>query len=214
MKKFTGKCDTIFENTQFRYQNQGLLCGDYVKIAKNALKNEKVQHMSSQMQEMIKTAMKDNVNLRVSYIKSVAAEAMNGPVNAANIPGCLWADIVFEYAPGMWKDPMTLPVEILEKISPESEAEGYVHYKDNIVRPNGTIIKPIEVQNTNNREKEISPNHNLSDKNVKLKGAKEPKSGRDQIEKPKKENVDIRLGWNKDVDMLSEAYRNIQKKIR
>lgn len=208
--RFSGKYDSLMEQTMFRYQNQGFLCGDYVKIKKDALKHEKVSQMSPQMKAMIEAAIKGETNLRVSYIKSVAAEAMSGPVNAANIPGCLWADVVFEYAPGMWKDPMTLPIEILEKVDIENDMEGYAPYNKSLVRPNNEILKPMEVQNTDNTEsKKINPNHNLPDKNVRLAHTKNPKSGLDDVDKPKKESVETRFGWNKDIDMLSEAYKQM-----
>ena len=205
MNKFKGKCLTLLENTLNRYQQGGFLAGDYVKIKKNALKSEMVDKMSDAMKNMIKVAMKENTHLRVSYIKSTAAEAMNGPINAANIPGCLWADIVFEYAPGMWKDPMTVPVEILEKIEMDGDMTGYAPYKQNIKRPNNEIRTPVEVKNTNNADKEVSITHNLTVKNTKLANTPAPKDGREGLKKPKKLHESA---FKNEADMIWEAYNN------
>lgn len=215
MKNFTGKYEAIFEETLNRFQQGGFLAGDYVKIKKDALKAEHTKKFTKQMQAMIESIIKSETPLRISYIKSAHAEAPSGPVGAPNVPGCVWADVVIEYAPGMWKDPMTLPLDILEKVEIESEGStgdtgmsGYAQYSPSILRPDHTQIKPTEVKSTNNREEEDSKEHNLTKKNVKLANTPKPKDGMKTV----KEHVDNSFGWSKDVNMLSEAYGKMDKK--
>jgi len=215
MKNFTGKFEAIHEETLYRYQQQGFLCGDYVTISKDALKDEHVKKLSKQMQTMIESVMKSKTPLRISYIKSSHAEAPSGPIGAPNIPGCIWADVVIEYAPGMWKDPMTLPLNILEKVDVDSESStgdtgmsGYPQYSDDIRRQSVMTIKPEEVKATDNRDKKASDEHNLTKKNKKPAFTKKPKDGLKQVNA----SVEHTFGWDTDVDMLSEAYRTIQAK--
>lgn len=212
MKNFSGKYEQICEETLSRFNMGGFLAGDYVKIKKNALSNEHAKNFTKQMQTMIESIIKSDIPLRISYIKSPNSEAMNGPVGAPNVPSCLWADVVIEYAPGMWKDPMTLPLAMLEKIEIKSEGstgdtgmEGFAPYSPAILRPDHTQIKPTEVKATDNRDEEASKEHNLAKKNTKLANTKQPKDGMKQINA----SVDNSFGWDKDVNMLAEAYKGI-----
>lgn len=215
MKNFHGKYETICEAALGRYNMNGFLAGEYVKIKKDALKGEHAKSFTKQMQSMIESIQKSDVVLRISYIKSSASEAMNGPVGAPNVPGCLWADVVVEYAPGMWKDPMTLPLSMLEKVELDSESStgdtgmsGYAQYSPSILRPDHTQIKPVEVKATNNRETTSDEDHNLTKKNTKLANTKAPKAAK--FDKPKQINASVDKSWNKDIDMLEEAYKSVQ----
>jgi hypothetical protein len=218
MKNFHGKYEVIFEETLSRFNMGGFLAGDYVKIKKGALSSEHAKKFTKQMQTMLESIIKSDVPLRISYIKSASAEAMNGPVGAPNVPGCIWADVVIEYAPGMWKDPMTLPLEMLEKVEISSEGstgdtgmEGFAPYSPSLLRPDHTQIKPTEIGATDNRNKEEDKDHNLTTKNTKLANTKEPKAAK--VDKPKQLNASVDNSWNKDVNMLAEAYtQNVFKK--
>lgn len=204
MNKFKGKFEIISENALYRFQQGGFLRGDYVRIKKSALSHPAVKDMSEQMRSIIEQAIKGDVNYRVSYIKSGKSEAFSGPVDAANIPCCeLWADIVFEYAPGMWKDPMTLPMTTLEKVDVggENGMEGYAPYSKGIKRNNNEKDNIGEVEMTKGKD----ANRNLTKKNIKLANTKTPKDGRD-ITKLKES-----LKMLRENDLIFEGYVN--KKI-
>lgn len=211
MNNFKGKCDAIFEAHLTRYQQNGFLSGDYVKISKKALTNEFVKRFSNQMKIMIEDVLKKDIPLRVSAIKTSHANALGGSVGMAEVPGVLWADVVIEYAPGMWRSPMTLPVEILEKVAIESESStgdtgmsGYAPYSKEIVYPGREFIKPVEAKATNNREEAKSENYNLPTKNTKLansKGAEQPK-----VDKPKKLKEASEKYIKNETDIINEVY--------
>lgn len=189
MTKFKGKYTRLMEQTLYRYQQGGLLRGDYVQLKKDALNNPIVKEMSQQVKDALKHYMDSDTYFRVSYIKSGASEAFSGPVDAANIPAApLWADVVHEYAPGMWKDPFTLPLEVLKKVE-VSPAEGYAQYPDSIKRDNNlSNDEAEEVDQTMGKDE----NRNLTRKNKTLDTASY---------NPRREN-----------DMIFESYVKTQKK--
>ncbi len=203
MNKFTGKFEKLHEETLYRHQQGGFLRGDYAKIKKGALKDERVAHFSEQLKSIIQDAIKNETTLRVSYIKSGRSEAFSGPVDAANIPSCeLWADCYEEYAPGMWNNIMTLPLSILEKIEMEG-AEGYAPYNKKLVRPNAEA--PGKEDNVlKDQTKGDDENRKMSKKNTKLAHTKEPKDGRKQT--PFKEGA----GFSKENDFIFESYLKAQ----
>lgn len=188
MNKFRGKFEAIHEETLYRYQQGGFLRGDYAKIKKDALKNEKVERFSEQMKGILQDAIKNDTILRVSYIKSGASEAYSGPVDAANIPQCeLWADCYVEHAPGMWHNVMTIPLSILEKQELDG-ANGFIPYNKNLIRPNtdepGKASKELKSQTMGDDE-----NRKLAKKNTKLANTKNPTDG---LKKSFKEGRDYR----------------------
>lgn len=200
MDKFTGKFEKLHEETLYRYQQGGLLRGDYVKIKKDAPKNEIFEKFSDQMKGVLLDAIKNETVLRVSYIKSGRSEAFSGPVDAANIPSCeLWADCYVEYAPGMWNNVMTIPLSIMEKIELEG-AEGYAPYNKNLIRPNTDepkdSNKELKAQTQGDEE-----HRKLAKKNTKLANTKDPKDGRKQA--PFKEGVE----FGKENDCIFETYK-------
>lgn len=203
MKKFSGKYEQICEETLYRYQQSGFLCGDYVRIKKDALKHPMVESMSDQVRDIIKSAIKNETVLRISYIKSSNSEAPNGPIGAPNVPGCIWADIIFEYAPGMWKDPMTLPLAIVQKVVKESDAEGYIPYNDELIRPNDNSNKGAS---KDSQTKVTDTNRNLTTKNVKLANTKKPKDGRDSTKLTENIMAKDVLGKLRENDMIFESY--------
>jgi hypothetical protein len=201
MNKFTGKFEKLHEETLYRYQQGGFLRGDYVKIKKDALKNESIGQFSDQMKSIIQDAIKNETTLRVSYIKSGRTESYSGPVDAANIPSCtLWADCYVEHAPGMWHNVMTIPLSILEKIEVEG-ANGFAPYDKNLVRPNtdepDRMDKELKSQTLGDDE-----NRKNAKKNTKLANTKEPKDGRKQT--PFKEGVEL----GKENGFMFESYLN------
>jgi hypothetical protein len=202
MNKFHGQFEKISESTLFRYQQGGLLGGDYVTIKKDALKHEALKQLSPQYKAILEQAIKNKTVLRVSVIKSGKSEAFNGPVDASNIPSAeMWADLYVEYAPGMWKDPMTLPICALEKtdVGGDMGMEGYPQYDKKLVRPNRSDDDVEEVDQTKGKDE----NRKLPKNNTKLANTKSPKDGRDST-KIKKESV----GMKNENDLIFEGYRS------
>jgi len=206
MNNFRGKYEQIHEDTLYRFQQGGFLAGDYVAIKKDALQSEMVDKLTNTTKEMLKALIKQQIPLRISYIKSATSEAMSGPVGAANVPGCLWADVVIEYAPGMWKNPMTLPLAVLEKLTPENEAEGYRPYSKELKRKNrndSSEASPDKFRDEQTKGKDKE--RQLTTKNTKLAHTKDPRDGREGL-KVKESNEKIRTN---EYELIAEAYGQV-----
>jgi len=117
MQKLKSKFDKLFEDTIYRFQSGGVMNGDIVKFRKDALNNEKIKGMMENYQAQIRNAMETDLNLRVSAVKSVRpATTQNYSGVGTDAPADHYVDIVVEYAPGLWRDPITVPIEVLERV--------------------------------------------------------------------------------------------------
>jgi len=199
MKNFSSNFTQICEETLYRYNQGGFLRGDYVTIKKDALKNDKIEKLSDPMKALLEDAIKKNTRFRISYIKSGRSEAPSGPVDAPNIPSCAWADVVMEYAPGMWKEPMTLPLEVLEKVELEGEMDGYPQYSDEIKRENDYSTKGASPVDQTMGE---DSNRKLASKNTKLANTKNPTPG------DKKTKVRESVNMRHENEVIFESYTN------
>jgi hypothetical protein len=202
MNKFTGKFEQLHEETLYHYQQGGFLRGDYVKIKKDALKNEIVEKFSDQMKNILQDAINRGTMLRVSYIKSGTSESFSGPVDAPNIAGCtLWADCYEEYAPGMWNNVMTIPLAILEKIEIEG-ANGFPPYNKNLVRGFNPDEEGDERSSKEMKKQTMGDDDSrqLPKKNTKLANTEDPNDGRNQAKF--KEGVE----YGKENEFIFEAY--------
>jgi len=150
----------LYEETLNRMQQGGLLEGDYVKIVKNWMKNPKIKEKSEGYLKALSDMTKSELPVKISAIKAERSESANGVVGSADAPTAHWADIITEYAPGLFTNVMTVPLEILQKI--ETGANFSPGIPKSWVRPNKTNIKPIAV-------KQSDPNRNLPTKNTKIK---------------------------------------------
>lgn len=199
--KFNGKYNMLVETAIERFQQYGFLNGDAVKFKPNCLKHKILANAAPQFIARIQSMMKDDKILNISCIKSGQSD-WAGPVNSPNIPVAEpWADVIIQYAPGLWKDPITVPLAILSKVD-KSEAEGYHHYPQSIVRKNNkSKEKAKKVDQTAGEDSERT----LHNKNVTLPFTKSPKSG-NGMKAVKESRI---VGKPKsDGDLIFEAYTN------
>lgn len=193
MKNFKSQFEVICEETLSTYQQGGFLRGDYVLLKKNTLSCEALKQISEPMKEIIKTAIKNKTRFRISYIKSGAPEAFSGPVDAPNIPSkTMWADVVIEYAPGMWKDPMTLPLSVLEKM----DIEG-----NNIAPP-----IPDEIKRSNDKDDTKEETDSVRAKQTKSE---------DETRKLPTKNTKLKESFQmlRENDSIYEAYKPLEEGI-
>lgn len=139
------KFDILVEEVTSRYQQGGLVTGDFVIIRKDALNNPKIKDRPSNFLEMLKTAIESKLPLRVSAVKSERPESSNDLIGGANnAPTGFWVDVVTEYAPGLWKDAMTLPLEVLDIHNPEGN--NLPAWPDSVKRADNSVIHPEKVK--------------------------------------------------------------------
>jgi hypothetical protein len=175
------KFDVLVEEVISRYQQGGIIMGDFVIIRKDALNNPKLKGRPSNFIDMLKNAIATKLPLRVSAVKSERPESSNDLVGGVNnAPTGFWVDVCVEYAPGLWRDPMTLPLEVLDIANPENN--NLPSWPDEVKRKDNTTIKPEEI-NLNNKEVYIKQTQG-DQRNISITNVKIPvgvvKDGKDQ----------------------------------
>jgi hypothetical protein len=116
-----------------------------------------------------------DLNLRISAIKSVYPTTTQNYRGGTESPDRIYADVIVEYAPGLYRTPMTVPIEILE-LQDDGINTGPV--PDSVRRKSKINIKPEKVEAEQSADFDI----NLQNKNVQLPGGtkwndKEPGAG-------------------------------------
>lgn len=107
--------DVLYENFVNRFGSAGFLPGDFVAIKKNALQHEEVKKSNSAYKQALESFIKDpSINLKISAIKPLRAQYASPQGFAGDTASGFVVDIVEEYAPGGYRGPMTVPIDILE----------------------------------------------------------------------------------------------------
>lgn len=110
------KFDSIFEAALNRFQQKGILEGDVVKFRKNWKKHEYFKDAASGLMEKLESLGQDGKRIRVSAIN--IQHSGNGMIRNGNV----FADVVEEQSPGLWYNPMTVPVDILEFVANQNDS--------------------------------------------------------------------------------------------
>lgn len=110
------KFEQIFEAALNRYQQRGILEGDVVKLKKNWKKHPYFQNMGDNVIQKLESMGQDGKRLRVSNI------APNHSGNGMIRDGNLHADIIEEEMPGLWANPTTVPVDVLEFVASQNDS--------------------------------------------------------------------------------------------
>jgi len=176
------KFNVLFENLLERYQQGGFLIGDRVRFKKDALQLDFFKNKGQNFLDIVKSCMDPNfdLNLRISAIKSTRPTTTQNYRGGSESPDNIYADVIIEYAPGLYRNPMTVPIEALE-LQEDGINTGPV--PDSVKRKSKVEIKPKAVE----AEQEAKFDINLQNKNVQIPGGtkwndKEPGAGN----KPKK----------------------------
>jgi len=173
MKFKKGKYDILIETATTRFENGGIMSGDLVRIRKDALKNEKVKGFTAQFLKMLENAMNTDLNLRAGAVKSTRPTTSGNYKGGTDSPADYYVDIVVEYAPGLWRDPMTVPIEILEVID---TGINLPPVPDSLKRKN-KVDMPKKVESPD-------ANRTTPTKNTKPEFENKTTDGRIQIKKP------------------------------
>jgi hypothetical protein len=159
------KFNVLFENLLERYQQGGLIIGDRVRFRKDALSHEFFKGKGQNFLDVVKSCMDPgfDLNLRVSAIKSIYPTTTQNYRGGTESPDKIYADIIVEYAPGLYRTPMTVPIEVLE-LQDDGINTGPV--PDSVRRKSKINIKPEKVEAEQKADFDI----NLQNKNVQLPG--------------------------------------------
>jgi hypothetical protein len=127
------KTSAILEQAIERFQQGGFVNGDYVTIKKNITSSQYFKDLPSQSCTHIQNCIDTDLRLRVSAINSIrpATQRVDGGLNAG---GDFVVDVVIEYAPGLYRNPMTLPVQFIELVATGPDGFGTLDAPDSLKR--------------------------------------------------------------------------------
>ena len=157
--------DTLFESELSRFTSHGFLVGDLVKIKKDAINDEYVKNRAQSFRDFIKACSDPSfdLNLRIGAIKSIYPTTTQNYGNGTQSPDSIFLDIYVEYAPGLYRNPVTLPIRCIEVIDTGND-RGPI--PNSLRRPNN-IHGPEETE----ANSDIKADVNLKNQNVQLPGA-------------------------------------------
>ena len=108
--------EQIFEAALNRFQQRGILEGDVVKLKKNWKSNPYFKNMGKNVLDKLSEMGTDGMRIRVSAI------APNHSGNGMIRDGSIFADIVEEKMPGLWHNPVTVPIDVLEFVANQNDS--------------------------------------------------------------------------------------------
>lgn len=204
----SSKFKTLCENHISRFQSNGFLAGDYIRIKKNALNHPELKSKAENYIKLIQSMQTSDLNLKITALKT-DRPSNSGIVGGADSPSKFYADVITEINPGGWSNPVTLPIEVLEL---QNDGTSYPPIPQSLIRknPNNEIHQADEFQRTIDDSLKGDP---LTRVNVKIANApsyndSKPHAADGQIKaKEVKESVDIHPN-----DIISSIYlESIQK---
>ena len=165
INKSMSNFDTLLEAELERFQQGGFLVGDRVKFKPDCLKHPYISSRGNSFKEIVASCMQPTFDLilRIGSIKTVYPSVTPVAGLGTQSPEGVFFDVYIEYAPGLYRNPMTVPLEVLEPID-DGINRGPV--PDSLRRPNN-IHGPKEVDATTDAKHDI----NLTTKNTTLPGS-------------------------------------------
>ena len=157
--------ETLFEAEMERFQQGGYLVGDRIRFKKDALRHEYISKRAQSFQDIVKACMDPSFDLalRIGAIKSIYPTTTQNYGNGTQSPDGTFFDIYIEYAPGLYRNPMTVPIDVIEHIDDGNNRGPIV----NSVRRKNNVHGPEEVKATSDNKVDV----NLTNKNAVLPGA-------------------------------------------
>lgn len=150
--------DKVLNEELERYQRGGFLIGDRVKFTSNVLNHDYFKEKGQSFRDMIQACCDQgfDLNLRIGALKSIWPTTTQNYQGGTEAPDNIYADVYIEYAPGLYRNPMTVPIEVIE-LQDDGNNRGPV--PDSLKRPNPsqeitkaqtTIERPDKKDNISN----------------------------------------------------------------
>ena len=158
--KFKSKLLALVENdyNNMRYEQGGFLIGDLVHFKEDALSIPyfKNNPPGDNTKAIIRSGMKGGKVFKISYVFSDPNDSTT------------WmADIYHEYSPGLWADPIRVPLSALERVKdtfPEDPNLDPVN--PDFREPDKQIIKPVDADDVINKDSETQKQTRAFNPNV------------------------------------------------
>ena len=141
---YTNKYSKIYESNFQRFQGGGILAGDVVKLVDDIMSSGWAKRQAPNVLEVIKGMQDTDGNIRVSHVHALRP-AVGGAVQQDQQVDNFYCDVVTEIGPGVWQNPITLPIELLQVIDTEGNLPPI---PDSSRKEDPTHIKPEPAQVT------------------------------------------------------------------
>lgn len=159
----TKKFLTVCESALTRFARGGFLVGDVIKFKDGFARNDAYKSLASNVQGMVDEIIASKLNVRVVGINDVTSPRYPG--NPETMTGEVVLNIALDNGGGRYTHYCTIPACCVE---PVDHYPNLAPLPDDVVRPNGTIIKPQEVEL--NKDNKLAANQTLNaDQDGKLK---------------------------------------------
>jgi hypothetical protein len=143
-KKFLNVCESALT----RYARGGFLTGDVVRFVDGFKSHDPYKCLGGNVKQLIDEIIAAGLNIRVVGIND--ADPQRYPGNPETMTGKVVVNIALDSGGGRYTHYCTVPSCCIEPID---FYPNLAPFPDSVVRPNGTIIKPVEfVANTDNKE--------------------------------------------------------------
>lgn len=129
-----------------RFNQGGFQSGDYCVIRKNAINHPEIKNKASQFIDKVKQMINSDKPLKISAIKSSRPESSNDLASGAgNAFSGEYLDIITCLTPATWVDPITLPADVVDVVTPENNNWSPSH-PESWKYKNKVQIKPKNVE--------------------------------------------------------------------
>ena len=110
---YEDKFTKIFESNFQRFQGGGILPGDVVKLIDGMSNHDWFSGQHDGVKDKLNDLLDSDLNIRVISVRGKIAAA-GGDVQQDNQSEDFYCDIAHEMAPGLFTDPITIPIDMLE----------------------------------------------------------------------------------------------------
>lgn len=136
-KKFLKICESVIT----RATRGGFLTGDFVKFVDGFTNHEKYKTLGDNIKQMIDEMQKSGYNIRVVGIND--HNTTRYPGNPETMTGEVIINIALDQGGGRYTHYCTIPSCCIQ---PVDHGINLAPLPDSMVRPDGTIIKPVEYE--------------------------------------------------------------------
>lgn len=137
----TKKFLTVMESALTRFARGGFLVGDVVKFKDGFAREDAYKALGSNVHDAVKAMIDSGMHIRVVGINDDPSPRYPG--NPETMTGNVVLNIALDNGGGRYTDYCTIPSCCVE---PVHHYPNLAPLPDNMVRPNGTVIKPQEYE--------------------------------------------------------------------
>lgn len=133
----------LWESAIQRFTRGGFLVGDYVKFVDDHTSCDEYKSLPAELQNQLQDLIDSGLHIRVLNIKDVHPGRYPGNIDTQN-GNSVVLDIAADHGGGRYVGQFTIPSCLVKTIEYYPDVAPSI--PDVLVRPNKTIIKPVEVE--------------------------------------------------------------------